>query len=305
MELWHTGTQSDSQQTLTKGCRYAWRCHLNVYVLTHLRLNAPGHISLNWKLVDITQVTHTSVLQYLDRSKWNRRLIVLQTADLFWHTGHRSTWPSLCAQCSWNLTTLWGEGGGVVVAQGDVITPIKPGSDVCGGHDHPLYLLQPDPRENILNVCVCVWLDVYVGTCGYLILASWEKLCWGRWTLCWLSGMWVFQGAAEGATLQSCSSDSWSSVCLFVGPLYEDCFSVSAPKKRQYLHSAPWCCFSCLCLRFLFTRRAEVHIDCRPGRDLLWPHFKGVPRSVNRHGFCRTVRYMNYLVICMIFMSHW
>lgn len=52
----------------------------------------------------------------------------------------------------------------MVVAQGDVITPIKPGSDVCGGHDHPLYLLQPDPRENILNVCVCV-----IGClCGYM-----------------------------------------------------------------------------------------------------------------------------------------
>lgn len=49
------------------------------------------------KLVDIRYAVFLSAVQYLGRS---RSPGVLQTVELFWQTGHRSTWPGLCAQCS-------------------------------------------------------------------------------------------------------------------------------------------------------------------------------------------------------------
>lgn len=49
------------------------------------------------KPVDIRYVVCLSVVLYLGR---NCSPGVLQTAELFWQTGHQSTWPGLCAQCS-------------------------------------------------------------------------------------------------------------------------------------------------------------------------------------------------------------
>lgn len=51
------------------------------------------------------QFTLITVLQYLAMWKWNCGPTVLETADWFWQTRHRSTWPSLCAQLSWNIIT--------------------------------------------------------------------------------------------------------------------------------------------------------------------------------------------------------
>lgn len=110
------------------------------------------------------------VLQYLGRLKWNLRRTVLETAELFWQTGHRSTWPGLCAQCSWNLIT-WREG--------------DHGRGWCNHTDKAgpwcvilavmliLRIYSNWTPERILPMCVCV--DVYVGASGYVILGgSWE-----------------------------------------------------------------------------------------------------------------------------------
>ena len=71
-----------------------------------------------------------SFLRNLGRLQWNRNRTVLETAELFWQTGHRSTWPGLCVLCSWNLITHREGGGGGPWLGGDVTTPIKQGPDV-------------------------------------------------------------------------------------------------------------------------------------------------------------------------------
>lgn len=109
--------------------------------------------------VDIRKVTHADGLQYLDRLTWNHRLTVLETAELFWQTGHRSTWPGLCAQCSWNLIT-WREGAhgsgwcndaNKAAAWCVILAAVL---IVCTYSNW-------GPRNSISNVCVCVCLDVY------------------------------------------------------------------------------------------------------------------------------------------------
>lgn len=125
------------------------------------------------KLVDIGKVTRSNVLQYLGRLKWNHRRTVLETAELFWQTGHRSTWP-VWFVCPVFLKPYHMEGGGSWLGW-------------CNHTDKAglwcvivavmliLCIWSNWTPEWIFPMCVCVCLDVYVGACGYVILAgSWE-----------------------------------------------------------------------------------------------------------------------------------
>lgn len=157
-------------------------------------------------LVDIRYVVCLSVVQYLGRS---RGPSVLQTVELFWQTGHRSTWPGLCAQCSWNIITL-GMGGESWLGWCNHTNKAWPGC-VKWQSCSSTVSTPARPRKNVLRV----WLDVYAGACGCVILSLWKKLIRGRWTiwagLCWLAGMW-----AHSRLVSSCVAVNFSMPCTLM-----------------------------------------------------------------------------------------
>lgn len=200
-----------------------------------------AHILTNCKLVDIGKVTRSNVLQYLGRLKWNHRRTVLETAELFWQTGHRSTWPGLCAQCSWNLIT-WREG--------------DHGSGWCNHTDKagPWCVIVAvmlilciysnwNPRENIPNVCVCVFGCL----CGCMrVRDTWRELGVALlrqvdhpgWPV--LTGWYVsfFRGLLRGPHCShACMTHGAVSVCLSVSlakcSVLYNCFMV-LPSKEQH-----------------------------------------------------------------------
>lgn len=94
----------------------------------------------------------TSVVQYLGRLKWNHRHTVLETAELFWQTGHRSTWPGLCAQCSWSH----GAGGGDHISGWCNHTNKAPSRCVIVALIPILCVCSNWTLERIFPVCLCL-----------------------------------------------------------------------------------------------------------------------------------------------------